>query len=154
MKSTKDNATEIAIHLAKTFEGLSLTPYIDPVGVPTIGYGTVYKPDGTKVTMDHPPITKEMAEDWLEYTMLNTYMIGVVKASGHLVFMPRILGAMSDFAYNLGVPRYRASTLRRKINAQEWDEAADELMKWVNGGGRRLQGLVRRRAAESVYLEK
>jgi lysozyme len=58
------------------------------------------------------------------------------------------LNAIVDFAYNLGVGRLQTSTLRRKINAQDWDGAKEQLQLWVRGGGRVLPGLVRRRDAE------
>lgn len=145
-------ATEVAAQLCRTFEGLRLTPYICPAGYPTIGYGTVNKPDGTKVTMDDPPITKETAEEWLVGELVSTYMAGVLRASPHLAANPKVLGALTDFAYNLGVPRYRSSTLRRRIDEQDWEGAQEELMKWTKGGGRVLPGLVRRRQAECLLL--
>ena len=123
-----------------------------PAGYPTIGYGTVNKPDGTKVTMEHPPITPETAEAWLIHELMATYLPGVLKASPGLITNPEALGALTDFAYNLGVPRYRASTLRRRVDAKDWDGAKTELMKWVRGGGRVLPGLVRRREAEARLL--
>jgi lysozyme len=61
-------------------------------------------------------------------------------------------GAIMDFVYNLGVGRLQASTLRRKINVQDWRGAAKELRKWVYGGGRKLPGLVLRREAESIFF--
>lgn len=147
-----EQAVSIATELCKHFEGFSSKPYICPAGYPTIGYGTVYKPDGTKVTMQDQPISKELAKQWLVSEIRNNYMAGVLKASPVLIAYPKILGAITDFAYNLGVPRYRASTLRRRINEQDWDAAVTELHKWVNGGGKRLPGLVRRRQAEAQYL--
>lgn len=145
-------ALEIAAKLCRHFEGLSLKPYICPAGYPTIGYGTVWKPDGTKVTMDDPPITKDTAEAWLLHELRRNYMAGVLRASPGLIRHPRALAAVTDFAYNLGVPRYRASTLRKRIEAEDWDGAKSELMKWVRGGGRVLPGLKRRRKAECAYL--
>lgn len=145
-------ALELAVELCKHFEGFRSHPYICPAGYPTIGYGTVYKPDGTKVTMEDSPVTQEQAEEWLRSELLNNYMLGVLKASPILVNHPKALAAIADFAYNLGVPRYRASTLRKRIEAQDWNRAAVELGKWVYGGGRVLPGLVRRRAAESKLL--
>jgi lysozyme len=56
--------------------------------------------------------------------------------------------AIVDFAYNLGVGRLQTSTLRRKINAQDWVGAKEQLRLWVRGGGRVLPGLVKRREAE------
>jgi len=147
-----DKAVTIAADLCRTFEGLRLEPYICPAGYPTIGYGTVNKPDGTKVTMSDPPITKETAEEWLIGELVSTYMAGVLRASPILLAYPNILGAITDFAYNLGVPRYRASTLRRRIDAEDWDAAKIELRRWNRGGGQILRGLVRRREAECAYI--
>jgi lysozyme len=145
-------AIDIAAELCKRFEGFSSAPYICPAGYPTIGYGTVNKPDGTKVTMDDQPISRETALAWLMTELRGTYVLGVLRASPHLIAYPKILGALGDFAYNLGVPRYRASTLRRRVAEKDWEGAKMELQKWVRGGGRVLPGLVRRRVAEGKFL--
>lgn len=147
-----DEAVAVAAALCRPFEGLSLKPYICPAGYPTIGYGTVWKPDGSKVTMGEPPISKETAEAWLVHELRHNYLAGVAKASPGLLKNPRALGAMADFAYNLGVARYRASTLRRRVDAEDWAGAREQLALWVRGGGRVLPGLVRRRAAEAALL--
>jgi lysozyme len=152
MNEPINDAVGTAAVLCRLFEGLRLKPYICPAGYPTIGYGTVYKPDGTKVTMEDKPITKETAETWLLNELRNNYVAGVLKASPHLIAYPKILGALGDFAYNLGVPRYRASTLRRKIAQKDWVGAKEELMKWTRASGRILPGLVRRRQAECALL--
>lgn len=145
-------ALEVAAALCRPFEGLRLKPYICPAGYPTIGYGTVYKPDGSRVTMEHPPITKETAEAWLLHELRHNYLRGVLASSPHLVDYPLVLGAMTDFAYNLGVARYRASTLRKRVNACDWVGARAELLKWTRGGGKVLPGLVKRRQAEARLL--
>jgi lysozyme len=64
----------------------------------------------------------------------------------------RKFNAIVDFAYNLGVGALQTSTLRRKINAQDWEGAREQLMRWVRGGGRILPGLVKRREAESLLM--
>lgn len=153
MTGSVSKAVEIAAAICRPFEGLRLRPYICPAGYPTIGYGTVYKPDGTRVTMDDPPITKETAEEWLLHELRHNYVAGVLKASPHLIAYPTILGALGDFAYNLGVSRYRASTLRRRVEAKDWEGAKAELMKWTRADGRVLPGLVRRRKAECKLLD-
>lgn len=75
---------------------------------------------------------------------------------GTLALCPGLGGdrlcAIADFAYNLGLGRLKASTLRRKINDEDWEGAKAELAKWVRGGGRVLPGLVLRRAAEAAIL--
>ena len=143
-----DKSIQVAADLCRQFEGLRLKPYICPAGYPTIGYGTVYKPGGDKVTMSDSPITKEIAEDWLIYEIENNYLPGILKASPLLINHPYVLGALIDFGYNLGIPRYRSSTLRKRVNDQDWDGACGELEKWVYGGGKKLPGLVKRREAE------
>jgi lysozyme len=145
-------ALDIAAALCRHFEGLVLHPYLCSAGVWTIGYGTVFKPDGTKVLPTDPPITKETAEDWLMSELRSNYMAGVLKASPGLLAHPGALGALSSFAYNLGVPRYRASTLRRRVDEGDFEQARVEIMRWTRGGGRVLPGLVRRRKAESEFL--
>lgn len=145
-------ALDLAAALCRPFEGLRLKPYICPAGYPTIGYGTVYKPDGSQVTMQHPPITKETAEAWLLHELRHNYMRGVLLASPSLIKYPGALAAMTDFAYNLGVARYRASTLRRRVDVADWVGARVELAKWTRGGGKVLPGLVKRREAEARLL--
>lgn len=147
-----DKSLEIAAALCRKFEGFSAKPYLCPAGYWTIGYGTVFKPDGSQVNENHEPITKETAEEWLQHELRHNYMAGVLKLSPLLAEHPEALGAITDFAYNLGVARYRASTLRKRINEEDWDAAKTELGRWVRGGGRVLRGLVLRRQAESQFL--
>ena len=127
-----DKSIEIAAALCRKFEGFSAKPYLCPAGYWTIGFGTVFKPDGTQVTKDDPPITKELAEEWLQHELRHNYLAGVLHASPNLARHPEVLGAITDFAYNLGVARYRASTLKRRINEEDWDGAKIELGKLLS----------------------
>ena len=148
----QNQALTLAADLCRFFEGFSSKPYICPAGYPTIGYGTVYKPDGTKVTMQDEPISKELANDWLMGELQNNYMTGVLKASPILISNERLLAAITDFAYNLGVGRYRASTLKRRVDSNDLLGVETELMKWTKAGGKTLPGLVKRRQAEIDLL--
>jgi lysozyme len=67
---------------------------------------------------------------------------------------PERLAAIIDFAFNLGTGRLKASTLRKKVNAKDWDAAGNEVMKWVRGGGKVLRGLVLRCEARKQLLLK
>lgn len=147
-----NEAVALAAELCRHFEGFRSRPYICPAGYPTIGYGTVYKPDGTRVTMDDPPISKAQADEWLLSELRSNYGAGVLKASPNLIKHQRVLAAAIDFAYNLGVSRYRASTLRKRLEAEDWNGARVQLMRWTKAGGRELPGLVRRRKAEASLL--
>lgn len=57
--------------------------------------------------------------------------------------------ALASFVMNCGEGNFAKSSLLRKVNAEDFDGAADEFAKWNRGGGKVLKGLTRRRAAES-----
>lgn len=65
---------------------------------------------------------------------------------------PRRLAALISFAYNCGTGNYRISTLRKRVNAQDWSGAGDEIKKWNKAAGRVLRGLTIRRTAEAAML--
>lgn len=142
-------ALEIASALARRFEGLYLKPYLCPAGVPTIGYGSTRYEDGRRVQLTDPAITKDRAEQLLMWELRTICVPQVLRFCPGLNTHERV-AAILDFTYNLGSGRLKASTLRKKINAGEWEEVQDELMKWVRGGGRVLKGLQLRRAAEAA----
>ena len=136
------------LSLIRKFEGLRLKPYFCPAGVATIGYGHT----GPDVSIKMAPITDPVAE-----AMLVRDADVFVKAAGNLSpvlwFDENKHAAIADFCFNLGSTRYKASTLRRKVNAGDWKAAQSELQKWVWGGGRKLPGLIARRKAEAVLLD-
>lgn len=131
--------------LIRRFEGLKLKPYLCPAGIPTVGYGHT----GPEVTLQSPPITPTFAEALMREDA-GRFLTTALKLSPNLT--DDRLSAVADFCYNLGTTRYKASTLRRKIRDGEWFDAADEIEKWVWGGGKKLPGLVLRRHAEAVLL--
>lgn len=146
-----DVAVEVAAVLCRRFEGFYPAPYLCPAGVPTIGYGATYYADGRRVLLTDPPISREAAERLLLIQLQREYLPAVL-ALCPCVDSPRRLAALIDFTFNLGAGNLRASTLRRKVNAGDWDAVPAELRKWVRGGGRVLPGLVRRRAAEAALI--
>lgn len=149
---------DLATELCRRFEGFRAKPYLCPAGVPTIGYGSTYYPGGRKVTMADDPLTEAQARAMLVHELLETYAPGVIRqcpillALGTMTSDWRKLNAIVDFAYNLGVGRLQTSTLKRKINGQDWSGAREQLLLWVRGGGRVLPGLVTRRKAEAALL--
>lgn len=149
---------DLAAELCRRFEGFSNKPYICPAGVATIGYGSTYYADGRKVTMADAVIDEPQARMLLMHELLNTYAPGVIRQCPILLALAaqtrdwRKLNAIVDFAYNLGVGRLQTSTLRRKINAQDWEGTKEQLMLWTRGGGKVLRGLVIRRQAECALL--
>jgi len=141
-----------ALHgLIRKYEGLRLKPYLCPAGVPTIGYGSTAYPDGRKVSLQDPSITAAYAEDMMRLDA-SRFAAAALSLSPGLAPHSAKLCAIADFCYNLGTTRYKASTLRKRVNAEDWEGAAVELRKWVFGGGKRLPGLVARRESEILLL--
>lgn len=125
-------------------KGNLIYPYICPAGYWTQGYGLLVKKDS-------PPITREEALRRFKQ-VIPLYINHVLKYSPHLANHPDRLIAITSFVFNLGPTAYAGSTLRKKIDKEDWTGAKRELNKWVNGGGRKLGGLVKRRAAEGALL--
>ncbi len=146
-----DQAVEVAAALARRFEGCYLQTYLCPAGVPTIGYGATYYESGDAVTLHDLPITRDRAEALLLWMVRTRYLPAVLRLCPD-VDNPKRLAALIDFAFNLGAGNLKASTLRRRVNAGQWDQVPAELRKWVKGGGRALRGLVLRREAEVALI--
>ena len=62
------------------------------------------------------------------------------------------LDALVSFTFNCGEGALASSTLRKRLNRGEYAAVPQELNKWVMSGGRRLEGLVRRRKAEGALF--
>ena len=144
-------SVEIASSLCRQFEGLRLSPYLCPAGVPTIGYGSTMYADGRRVTQLDRAITKDEAEAILTADLAKR--LPQVQKLCPGADTPGRLGALLDFAYNCGVGALEGSTLRKRVNAGQWDQVPAELRKWVRGGGKVLPGLVKRREAEIAAME-
>jgi lysozyme len=144
---------DITAALCKQFEGFRGKPYLCPAGVPTIGYGSTYYADGRKVTLNDQPMSEPDAAALLLQELHHTYLPGVLRNCPTLLTDEKKCNAIVDFAYNLGTGRLQTSTLKRKINAQDWDGAKEQLLLWTKGGGRVLPGLLKRRNAECRLLD-
>ena len=137
--------TQQGLDLIKKYEGLRLEAYKCPAGVWTIGYGH------TKGVVKGTKISKEEAEELLKQDV-SIVELQVVNTVGKLKACK--IDALVSFAYNVGVAAFRNSTLCRKVKANSDDPAIrNEFGKWVYAGGKKLQGLERRRKEEAdVYF--
>lgn len=139
--------SEKGIEFIKQFERLLLRPYICPAGLLTVGYGHVLRPSDKL----HWIITEVEADKLLEKDVGTA-----ANAVGRLIRVPLSQGqfdALVSFTFNLGSGALQRSTLRQKLNRGEYLDAADEFGRWVLAGGRKLPGLVRRRAAEQLIFQ-
>ncbi|MFZ3105390.1 MAG: lysozyme [Smithella sp.] len=145
------SAIDIASDIAIVFEGFRSRPYRCPAGVPTIGYGTTHYPDGRKVNMTDSSIDEDTALVYLQLELQKS-MNGALRYCPILSTDEGKLAAIIDFCYNLGVGRLQQSTLRRRINQQNWSSCKTELLRWVFAGGKKLPGLVKRRSLEATFF--
>ncbi len=136
---------DLAKGIARRFEGLRLVRYLCPAGYPTIGYGH-------RCGADQPPIDETKAEALLEADMLASHRQAVRHCRQLAAADYGKQAAIADFVFNLGGGRWRSSTFRRRVEQGNWEEAAKECRRWVNGGGRKLSGLVLRREAEVALM--
>ena len=136
--------------IAKYFEGCYLDAYKDPVGYWTQGWGHLLTLD--KNAPKPPRIDQDTADRWLVGDMQQVAQ----RLCGGILEAPEALpvnklGALVDFAFNLGTGALKSSTLLRKVNARAPDdEIIFQLGRWDKAGGMVLKGLKRRRAAEAM----
>lgn len=133
------------LDIVKEAEGLRLSAYLCPAGIPTIGYGH------TKGVKLGDTCTKEQAEKWLENDFFTAKQD--VKAVVKVPLKENQLDALASFVFNLGVRKLTQSTLLKKLNAGDYSGAAAEFDKWVFAGNVKLNGLIKRRAKERKLFE-
>jgi len=141
--------TEQGLQLIKQFESFSPTIYLCPARVPTIGYGRVVKKHEMakfKVGIDHAIALELLKEDVKQAERAVLSLIRVPLTDGQF-------SALVSFCFNLGSGALQRSTLRCVVNRAEHDRVPRELAKWVWAGGRKLRGLILRRAAESALYQ-
>ena len=127
-------------------EGCILKPYLDAVGVPTIGYGNTYYENGVRVTMKDPAITKERALS-LFLNTLSFYEKGVWSNTRDDINQNQF-DALVSLTYNIGVNAFKGSTVLRLVNKNPADLKITNAFKmWKNAGGKPI--LLNRRIREA-----
>ncbi|WP_183560703.1 lysozyme [Mucilaginibacter sp. SP1R1] len=146
------------INLIKGFEGLVLHAYKDIAGVWTIGYGSTRYANGNRVVPGGELANESQAADLLKHT-LGTY-VQAVHDSVKVPLNQNQFDALVSFTYNLGAGALASSTLLKKLNAGDYNGAADQFLVWnkitdpKTGAKVVSDALVKRRKAEQVYFLK
>lgn len=133
--------------LTEACEGFPDKIYLDPVGIPTGGYGHT---KGLTLAMVGQPVSQAQADAWLESDLQAT-----INAVNSLVAVPLTqhqFDALVDFAFNVGKANFASSTLLKLVNANDMDNADDQFGRWVFAKGKRLPGLVKRRQLETAWF--
>lgn len=137
------NISSKCVDLIKNYEGFFKDAYLDPIGIPTIGYGTIRYDDGTEVQLGDT-CNKSDALLWLS----NEVLENIHNLEGLNLNQDQIDACMS-FIYNCGAGNFNSSTLKKKIRVNPNDPTIGyEFSRWNKAGGKVLAGLTKRRKAE------
>jgi lysozyme len=135
------------IAIIRKYEGLKLRAYICPAGLNTIGYGSTFYENGTRV-QPGDVITMDRADKLLHFQV--RLFADEVRRTVKSTLNDNQLGALVSFCFNIGGAAFSRSTLARKANANPNDPTIrSEFMRWTRGGGKVLNGLVKRREEEA-----
>ena len=133
------------LSLIKKFEGCRLKAYYCSGGVLTIGYGHT---GGVKET---DTITQEEADKLLKGDILKFEQY--VEDNVMVELDQSQFDALVAWTFNLGPGNLRESTMLKKLNNGEYESVPFEMRRWNKAGGKTLDGLIRRREAESLLFE-
>ncbi|MBC1238367.1 glycoside hydrolase family protein [Nostoc sp. 2RC] len=152
------------LSLIKKWEGLHrkrpdglIEAYKDPVGIWTIGYGSIEHLDLDRPIQQGDVISQTTAERWLKLEVEEA--AEDVDRLCQSALTQSMFDALVSFVYNIGIGAFSESTLLRKLNNDvDYEGAAGEFDRWVNGtdnGTRRiLPGLVNRRNDEEALFRR
>ena len=155
--------SKAAIDMINHHEGVRTKPYRCPALLWTVGVGHVIDPTHAAVKYEERrnlPIPQgwdrvlSMGEvDTILAEDLRRFERGVVRLCPPAAGNQGVFDALVSFAFNVGLGNLQRSSLRMKTNRGDFEEAADEFLKWTKAGGRVLPGLVKRRNDErALYL--
>ena len=141
-----------AVDLICEFEGFRSEPYLDGVGVATIGYGQTFYQDGRKVKLSDPSISEHTARQMMEVLARDKFW-NVIKTT--VPYWKEMndgqRGALLSFSYNLGAHFYGSpgfNTISACLSDRAWSEVPAALLLYNNPGSAAEVGLTRRRKAE------
>ncbi|OCZ20281.1 lysozyme [Acinetobacter pittii] len=137
--------SEKGYELIRGFEGFRNTAYLDTGSVPTIGFGTIKYPNGKAVRMGDT-CTRAQAEEWLknDCKWVDACLDKYVKVK----VTQNQFDALASFVYNVGETAFIKSTMLAVLNQGNYIAAANQFDRWIFDNGKRINGLVNRRAAE------
>jgi GH24 family phage-related lysozyme (muramidase) len=141
------------VDFIKDFEGFEPTIKNDIVNVPTLGYGMTGKEiQGLK------HITEEQASIMLEKLLNDNYALPIKKNldANRFVLNQNEFDALVSMAYNIGVSGLFGSTLYKNVlkGIKDKSTITANFQAWSNAGGKRVEGLYRRRTEEAKMFLK
>jgi lysozyme len=152
-----------AIKTIKCHEGVKTRPYQCPALIWSVGVGHVIDPSHIAVKYEERrnlPIPdgwdRSLAMDEVDAILaqdLAKFERGVARLCPAALGNQGIFDALVSFSFNVGLGNLQRSGLRMKTNRGDFQDAAEEFMKWTKAAGKVLPGLVKRRKDErAMYL--
>lgn len=159
-----------AVDLVKRYEGIpdgdpttvNIDPYLDPVGIWTIGWGHAISYQGhfLRGEADRSEV-KALYPDGITMDQATALLHGDLIDAGRDVLSVVVVplndneyGSLASFTFNLGIGNLRSSTLLRLLNSGDRSGAADQFLRWDMAGGKPMAGLRKRREAERALFLK
>lgn len=135
---------DAGLALIKRSEGLRLEAYQDGGGVWTIGYGSTHGVNpGSTIT---PGEAERLLMEDLERHDITPYLDCCPTTANQF-------SAMTSLAFNIGLERFRNSTVLKRHKQANRIAAANAFLLWKYDAGRIVKGLLNRREAErNLYL--
>ena len=133
------------ISLIKKFEGCELEAYRCSADVLTIGYGH------TQGVNEGDSCTQDEAEELLvkDLEEFEFYVNDIVEQE----LNQNQFDALGAWTFNLGPTNLRSSTLLKRLNEGDFEDAPRQIRRWNKAAGEVLDGLVRRREAEALLFQ-
>ncbi|OTG66071.1 lysozyme [Acinetobacter silvestris] len=143
--------SKFGVDLICGFEGKRLAAYDDGVGVWTIGFGTTIYPNGIRVNKGDT-CTEAQAKAYMAHDLKKFEQ--AVNDAVNTPLNQNQFDALVSLTYNIGTGAFKNSTLLKRLNAGDYQAAANQFDVWVKASGKTMQGLVNRRNSEkSLFLK-
>ena len=149
------------VQMIMRLEGTRDTVYLDAVGLPTVGVGHLLTKDelssgriiaanggiiDIRKPLSYGDIYALLMDDLEEYEY-------AIKTNITQTLNQHQFDALVSWAFNVGAGAVARSTLRKLLNAGNFEAVPAQLRRWDKAGGRVLRGLQNRRDAEvSMWL--
>ena len=130
------------IELTKLSEGFRARLYNDAANYCTIAYGHLIKLapcDGTEPEEFRNGVTRARGTEILRKDMEKAER--AVMALTDVELTDGQYAALCDFVYNVGSGNFSSSTLRKVVNAAQFDRVPSQFRRWVFARGKKLPGL-------------
>lgn len=146
--------TKEGFELLKQYEGCSLIAYKCPSDVWTIGYGSTYYLDNSKV-QEGDKINMDLANKMLKHTV-EDFEKSIHYILDGLYLPEQCISALVCFVYNIGITAFVKSSLLKRIKEDKNNLTVieKEFKRWIFSNGIKLKGLEKRRQAEYNLYEK